>query len=66
MPTLHLTRRNGESVWIGGKTRLTVAVDGRRVRLVFEAPADVEIWREELMQAKLAEQDNRDTVPDNR
>lgn len=46
---LALTRRVGECVWIGDNIRVVVhAVEDGRVRLAFDAPADVNIVRGEL------------------
>lgn len=48
---LVLTRKAGERIVIGtGITVTVVAVQGNRVRLAFEAPADVPIHREEVHQ----------------
>lgn len=46
---LILTRKAGESVVVGNSIRLTVLeVSPRGVRLGFEAPAEVSIYREEI------------------
>jgi carbon storage regulator len=46
---LVLSRKIGERMVIGEGIVLTVLeVDGRRIRLGIEAPADVAIWRKEL------------------
>ncbi len=46
---LILSRRQYERIWIGDSVLLTViAVKNGRVRLAFEAPADIAIDREEL------------------
>jgi carbon storage regulator CsrA len=46
---LVLTRKNGESVWIGGTVRVEVLeIGGGRVKLGFSAPRDVDIQREEI------------------
>lgn len=49
---LVLTRKRGEAVVIDENVRVTVIdVQGSRVRIGFEAPADVRIRREELPNA---------------
>ena len=46
---LILTRKQDESVIIDGDIKITVLSDRHgQVKLVIEAPADVEIWREEI------------------
>lgn len=46
---LVLSRKPGERVRIGPRVVVTVvALKGRRVRLAFEAPDDVAIFREEV------------------
>ncbi len=46
---LVLSRKVGERVVIGDRIVVTVLeVKGRQVRLGFEAPANVQIWRGEL------------------
>ena len=48
---LILTRRTEESVFINGNIKVTVlGVDRGYVKLGFEAPDDVEIMREELLE----------------
>jgi carbon storage regulator len=48
-PMLVLSRKVGERVVIGDRIVVTVLeVKGRQVRLGFEAPPDVQIWRGEL------------------
>jgi carbon storage regulator CsrA len=47
---LHLTRREGEAIVIPA-ARLEIVVEeiaGERVRLGLRAPADVDIWRQEI------------------
>lgn len=47
---LILTRKEGEAVWIGNDIRISVEyIDGRQVRLGFDAPREVRIVREELL-----------------
>jgi carbon storage regulator len=46
---LVLSRKNGESVWIGGSIRVEVLeVKGGRVKLGFSAPPDLDIQRDEI------------------
>src|SRR5262249_39001818 len=48
-PMLVLSRKVGERVVIGDRIVVTVLeVKGRQVRLGFEAPPDIQIWRGEL------------------
>jgi carbon storage regulator len=45
-----LTRKLGEQIAIGDDVVITVAeVKGRYVKLGIEAPADVKVWRMELL-----------------
>jgi len=47
---LVLSRRRNESILIDGRIRVTVmTIQGNHVRLGIEAPADVSIWRSELL-----------------
>ncbi len=58
---LVLTRRNGQSLRIGGDVRVTVlSAAGNQVRLGIEAPPDVAIHREEVYE-RIA-QANRDAA----
>ena len=53
---LALTRRSGEQIVIGDNIVITVVdVKGDSVRLSFDAPRDVKIYRGELYQAIVAE-----------
>jgi carbon storage regulator len=46
---LVLTRKPGESVMVGNSVRITVTeISPNAVRLGFEAPAEVSIYREEV------------------
>lgn len=48
---LVLTRKAGESIVIGNKIRITIKkIQGKRVRLIIDAPKDVSIKREELIE----------------
>ena len=50
---LVLSRKVGESIWVGDDVRVTVTqIQGDVVRLCFDAPTDVEIDREEIRKAK--------------
>lgn len=49
---LVLSRRVSETIVIGDDIRVTVVALGNgKVRLGFEAPPDIEIWRSELVPA---------------
>ena len=51
---LVLTRKAGESVYIGHDISVTIVkVNGRQVRLQIDAPREVPILREELLQQEL-------------
>ena len=53
---LVLTRRAGESLVIGGQITISVlGVDGERIRLGIQAPADVLVLRQELLKEVQAE-----------
>ncbi|NKB75467.1 MAG: carbon storage regulator CsrA [Gammaproteobacteria bacterium] len=55
---LILTRRIGESVYIGDEVRLTVlGVRGNQVRIGINAPKDVPVHREEIYHRIKHEQD---------
>ncbi len=48
---LVLSRKPGESLQLGPGITLTVlAISGLRVKIGVSAPADVEVWRAELIQ----------------
>lgn len=50
---LSLSRREGESIFIGEDVKVTVhRISGNQVRLSFDAPDDVVIDREEVFYAK--------------
>lgn len=50
---LVLSRRVGETVWLGDDCAVTVvAVHGQQVRLAFVAPAEVRVLRDELKEKK--------------
>lgn len=54
---LVLSRKKGERIIIGENIVITVVEIGQgRVRLGFEAPQDVKIWREELLPEKSAKE----------
>lgn len=47
---LALSRKPGEAIVINGNIRVTVVwIDGQKVRLAIEAPDDVRVLREELI-----------------
>lgn len=50
---LAFTRREGESFWINGNVRVTVQTISNTVRLHVEAPREVKILREELIEGDL-------------
>lgn len=51
---LVLTRKEGEKIVIDGHIVVTVVSShGGKVRLGIDAPRDVKIWREELVDPKL-------------
>ena len=53
MPNLVLTRRPGESIKIGEAVTMTIVrIDGNKVRIAFEAPKELKIWRTELLKPK--------------
>jgi carbon storage regulator len=48
---LVLSRKRNEKIKIGDNITITVgefSLDGRKVRLLIDAPPEVKIWREEL------------------
>ncbi len=50
---LVLSRRSGEQIVIDGKIKITIIeIHGRQVRLGIEAPAEVRVLREELVDRK--------------
>jgi len=62
---LVLSRKSGEKVVIGnGITVTVVSVQGNRVKLAFEAPANVRISRAELVAKLLAAQTEEAIDPD--
>ena len=47
---LVLSRKQGDSIIIGGNIRVTVArIESNQVRIGIEAPRDVQVLREEIM-----------------
>ncbi|MCL5935792.1 MAG: carbon storage regulator CsrA [Firmicutes bacterium] len=53
---LVLARKKGQTIIIGGDIKITVAdVSGETVRLGIEAPAHMEIYREEIYRAIMEE-----------
>jgi carbon storage regulator len=52
---LVLSRKVGEKVWIGDRIAVTIVrINGNSVRIGIEAPADMVVAREELMQRTVA------------
>lgn len=52
---LVLSRKVGEKVWIGDRIAVTIVrINGNSVRIGIEAPADMVVAREELMQRVVA------------
>jgi len=48
---LVLSRKPGESIVLGNNVTVTVvAVHGRQVKLAFDAPAEMRIWRGEIFE----------------
>ena len=47
---LVLSRKHGEGIWIGG-TLVKVEIRGGNVKLAIDAPKNVRIWRQELIEA---------------
>ncbi|MDR2743731.1 MAG: carbon storage regulator CsrA [Desulfovibrio sp.] len=55
---LILTRRPGESLYLGENIRITIlGVQGKQVRIGLEAPDDTTVYREEVY--KRVEEENR-------
>ncbi len=53
MGLLVLSRKLGEKVWIGKDICVTVVdIDRGKIRLGFDAPRDVPIYREEVLNAE--------------
>lgn len=56
---LILQRKAGESIQIGDNITITVAaIEGNRVRLAINAPREISVLRNELLEAKEANQDS--------
>jgi len=56
---LILTRREGQRVIVDDDIAVKVlSIDGNTVRLGFDAPGDVSIWREEIYRRMEAEREN--------
>ncbi|MDR1857785.1 MAG: carbon storage regulator CsrA [Desulfovibrio sp.] len=55
---LILSRRAGESLYLGEDIRITVlGIQGRQVRIGLEVPGDVTVYREEVV--RRVEEENR-------
>jgi carbon storage regulator len=60
---LVLTRKIGEEIIIDGRIRVTItAIDGSKVRIGIEAPADVRVDREEVHRRRQEFATRPDTV----
>ena len=56
---LCLSRREGESVFIGEDVKVTVQlIKGNQVRLGFTAPREIPIFREEIIEEMELEEDS--------
>ncbi|MBO4301048.1 MAG: carbon storage regulator CsrA [Desulfovibrio sp.] len=56
---LILTRRPGESVYLGDKIRITVlGMQGKQVKLGLDVPSDTTVYREEVYR-KVVEENRR-------
>ena len=56
---LLLTRKIGESIIIDGGIKITVAdIQSNQVRIGIDAPKDVKVYREEIVERMLAETDS--------
>jgi carbon storage regulator len=65
MPGLVLTRRVGESVFIGRKIKVTViSAAGGQAKIRFDAPEEVEIHREEVLNRILGVEEDGDFAKD--
>jgi carbon storage regulator len=57
--SLVLSRRVNEAIVIGGNVTVTVvAIHGAQVRLAVDAPRDVTIWRDEILERMSKEDPN--------
>ncbi|MDR2572881.1 MAG: carbon storage regulator CsrA [Desulfovibrio sp.] len=62
---LILTRRPGESLYVGENIRITIlGVQGKQVRIGLEAPADATVYREEVYK-RVVEENRRALVTGN-
>jgi carbon storage regulator len=53
---LVLSRHENESIVIDGRIKITVArISGDKIRLGIEAPKEVAVWREELLESSATE-----------
>jgi carbon storage regulator len=66
---LVLTRKNGETIFIGDAIQLTIMeIKGDQVKLGIQAPANVKVYRQEVYQAiqeenRLAAKNSCPTLP---
>ena len=62
---LILTRRPGESLYVGENIRITIlGVQGKQVRIGLEAPSDATVYREEVYK-RVVEENRRALVTGN-
>lgn len=57
---LVLSRRVGESIWVGDCEVTVVDVRGNQVRLAFTAPPEIQVLREEIKRKKEDERHDSD------
>jgi len=64
---LVLTRREGETLVIDGDIKVTVlSIKGNQVRIGIDAPKEVPIHRQELLNSDNTEAGNKDSIPDDK
>lgn len=62
---LILTRRVGEKLVIGENVTITIlGIKGNQIRIGIDAPAEVQVHREEIFQRILMERKGNGPVPD--
>jgi carbon storage regulator CsrA len=55
---LVVTRRPGESVFVGAARMKILAIEGGRVRIGFDAPADLKILRDDAIRTEARTDEN--------